>query len=79
MDAVPAIATCDGGLELTDVHVSTDGTRKLLFRADGMDGSARVETVLIPITRAQACPRGCSASGAKYCKAHHEPLRAGET
>lgn len=66
MQSVPSVATCDGGLELTDVHVSADGTRKLLFLADGADGPARVETVLIPITRSQVRAGACHNTNAVH-------------
>jgi adenine C2-methylase RlmN of 23S rRNA A2503 and tRNA A37 len=54
LDKVAGRVTCAGGLHLQSVHKAADGTQKLLFSAENSSpGDALVETVLIPVVRAQ--------------------------
>lgn len=51
-DKVCDIATLDGGLELVNMHIASDGTRKLVLRLTAGPGAGgEVETVIIPIVR----------------------------
>ena len=64
-----------GGLELEDVMLSKDGTRKLLFRTAAGD---RIESVLIPmdgrVTQCVSSQVGCKI-GCKFCFTARMPLR----
>ncbi|CAN0538204.1 unnamed protein product, partial [Ectocarpus sp. 12 AP-2014] len=51
-DAVREVATADGGLELEDVQLAADGTRKLVSVLTSGEGAGKkVETVIIPMLR----------------------------
>ena len=71
------IATMDGGLQLQEQYLASDGTRKLVFRVhSGPAEGGKIETVLIPIVREQgrkdritlcvSSQVGC-AMGCKFC------------
>jgi len=71
------IATLDGGLELQEEYLASDGTRKLVFRVhSGPAAGGKIETVLIPIVRERgkkdritlcvSSQVGC-AMGCKFC------------
>ncbi len=67
-----------GGLDLDDVRVAKDGTRKLLLRTAAGD---RIESVLIPmdegrITQCVSSQVGCKI-GCKFCLTARMPLRRG--